>query len=1267
MVQKKWKIWVDTGGTFTDALAFSPEGYLKRVKLLSSSSLRGRLLARVGDKTYRIQANWPIEKDILAGYTFNYLGRENAERIIVLHVDHKRQTLELSKALDLEEDFPVEFEVTAGEEAPVMAARMITQCGLQEPLPPLEMRLGSTKGTNALLERKGAKVGLLVTKGFQDVLEIGNQQRPDLFSLSVEKAPLLYSYVVEVEERIGADGTVLQDLQESTLFETFEALKSSGCEVIAIALMHSYVNPLHEQKLKRMLVRSGWKYVSASYELAPNIKIVPRAQTAVVNAYLSTVMEKYLSEVSENIPQGSLKVMTSAGGLVAAGMYHPKDSLLSGPAGGVVGARDVTRRMGYNRVLTLDMGGTSTDVSKIDEDFDYRYELKVGDATLLSPALAIETVAAGGGSICSFDGFKLNVGPESAGAFPGPACYGAGGPLTVTDVNLLLGRLIPDNFGIPVHREQARQKLKNVVRQVSVQAGKPLVGEEILSGFLAIANEKMAEAVREISVRKGHDPRDFALLGFGGAGGQHACAIAGLLHMDTVLIPYDAGLLSAYGIGKAIVERFAIRQVLAPLRVMIGQLDGILQQLQMEAYTQLKSEGYSEKHMRVRFVYLYLRFAGQEHCVEIKYQKRSAILYSFREAYQKLYGHWLENREIEVESVKLVASVLENDPVAPPEKELRDVEGPIVPGEYQQAYFNGTWYSTPVYPWEKLVPKKEIQGPAIVTTSTSTLVVEPGWALEITTQGDALIRKIKSEVPASEMSSGIEAVNLELFTHRFKAIAEEMGAVLERTAFSVNVKERMDFSCALLDRNGELVVNAPHIPVHLGSLGVCVRKVKALFPMNEGDVVITNHPGFGGSHLPDITLISPVYFQQQLIGYVANRAHHAELGGKRPGSMPPDAQNLAEEGVVISPRYLVKKNSIHWKAIRQMLEEGPYPSRSSDENLADLSGGLASLNAGVQALQRLCEKHSKHQVKMYMKRLKAHAAEWVAEAIHPFLNQSFEAIEYLDDGTPLQVKLQFEKNNILSIDFSGTGPVHPGNFNATPAIVNSVVIYFLRLLVQKPVPLNEGLLKRVKIIIPEGLLNPGFSDNPEECPAVVGGNTETSQRLVDTLIKALGIAASSQGTMNNLAFGNASYGYYETIAGGTGAGRGVHGANAVHHHMTNTRITDPEVLEKRYPVRLEEFSIRQDSGGKGQFRGGKGLIRKIRFLETSELTILAQHRVQKPFGIHGGEEARPGRQWVVRKGGAVQSLNGVDQCMMYPGDVIVMETPGGGGYGKPDI
>jgi 5-oxoprolinase (ATP-hydrolysing) len=1284
-----YQIWIDTGGTFTDGISLDPAGMLHRTKVLSSSRLRGQLVDE------KLTAPW-LTAPIFNGYQLRVLETGQEYTITSLQTNG---TVRCQPELRLTNTHTVEL--YTNEEAPVLATRLLTQTPLNQPFPALEMRLGTTKGTNALLERKGARVALVVTKGFKDLLNIGAQQRPNLFQLAIPPADVLYASVLEVDERTAADGQILTSLSDPTIAGLIEKLHQLKPDAVAISLLNAYRNPAHEQTLRQALADAGFMYIILSTDVSTVLGYVSRTQTAVVDAYLAPVMRSYLTNVQQQLGGHSVRVMTSAGGLVRADLFQPKDSLLSGPAGGVIGAAEVwaklwlgprkfsngpSQSLAQTGILTLDMGGTSTDVARIIRTPDYRYSTKIGPFDLQLPSLAIETVAAGGGSICWFDRSQLRVGPHSAGANPGPACYGAGGSLTITDVNLLLGKLHLKQFGIPIFPEKAQLALQEIIQEIEAQTGDQPNALTILRGFERIANETMAGAIRKISIARGFSPTDYSLLVFGGAGGLHGCAIAQLLGMERLILPFDGGLLSAYGIGQAQIERMASESVLQPLPFVEVDLPGRMQTLVNRATKALCLDVSTDIPTRVKSASAFLRLAGQETTIEVPFGGNLST--DFQTKYQQLYGHFPANLPIEVESIRVIVStVTEEQPVSSSPVSHRHA----VPSFETDAY--------PAYDWTQLQEGDTFRGPALLLNPTSSAFIEPGWRLIVQSDKTALVDYIADiDVPhpsppqrrtAQIQTEGVvhnadEVIQLELFTQRFRAIAEEMGTQLQRTALSVNVKERLDFSCALLDANAQLVANAPHIPVHLGSLGVCARLCLQKLPLEPGDVIITNHPKYGGSHLPDVTLLSGVFTDDdQLIGYVINRAHHAEIGGKVPGSMPPDAVSLDEEGVVLEPMYVVRGGEFLWEnnsngglanGIASHFTNGSYPTRALAENRADIEAALASLRAGETALQQLVRQHGLATVQTYMARLQESATNAIATVLKPLDGQTFQAEESLDDGHTIRVKMTVVQGR-LTLDFTGTSGVHPNNLNANKSILHSAVLYVLRLWCGKDIPLNEGLMTPVDFILPDSsFLNPVFPDDrndgpPAQCPAVVGGNTEVSQRLVDTLLKALGLAACSQGTMNNFLFGKSaatpgSFGYYETIGGGAGATEGAAGRSAVHQHMTNTKLTDPEELERRYPVRLHQFAIRTGSGGAGTWRGGDGIVREIEFLKPVQATLLSQHRVVAPYGLNGGAPGATGRQILIFADGREENLPGIFTRAMQVGERIRIETPGGGGVGR---
>ena len=1238
-----WQFWIDTGGTFTDCLARTPEGEELRVKVLSNAAIRGRVVEVLGPRRLRVELGLSVKDDFFDGYGFCLHGSESkAIRITgwvsgtgVVGLDTDISSIETGALCSIQ----------SPEEPPTLAMRLLTEKRLDEILPPLELKLATTRGTNALLEGNGARVAFFVTKGFGDLLRIGNQQRPDLFELGIRKRDPLHTLVCEIGGRLSSDGQVLESLDEASVQRFAKRCIDEGIEAVAVALLHSFSNPEHEKRLGEVLRESGIERISLSCELSPMIKILPRAETAVVDAYLAPIMEAYLDSVQVGLPDRALKIMTSAGGLVSREKYRPKDSLLSGPAGGVVGASCGGKQAGHDRSVAFDMGGTSTDVSRFDGRMDYQFEQEIGGAHVFAPSLRIETVAAGGGSICWFDGSALRVGPASAGAFPGPACYGAGGPLTITDVNLLLGRLDPSKFGIPVFPEKSAARFRELVEAVEEATGESIGESDVLLGLIGIANERMADAIRGISLREGYSPSEYALVAFGGAGGMHACAIANILEMDTILFPSDAGLLSAYGLQKARAEGFRERQVLSLFEECYESLKNWEASLVKAMTEALVEEGEDGGGLEVQTSQVEMRFLGQESGLLIDLGAVEDLERDFKKAFDVQYG-FIPDQPIEIVSLKVSVVARELDV----REESFHLDGDV-------------WHSSGKYcSRDRLSVGMRVKGPLVVQDRYSTVFIDQSWGAVVGDRGTLKVFR-DDESMGEKTQTRLETVELELHTNRFLSLVEEMGNLLERSAFSTNVKERKDFSCALLDAEGYLIANAPHIPVHLGALGVCVRTLRETLDLGPGDVAITNHPGYGGSHLPDVTLVAPVFTDDGLlVGYVANRAHHAELGGISPGSMPPNAKSLQEEGVVISPAYLVRKGEVDWVGITEVLTEGPYPTRRLEENLADLAAQLASIRFGESELRELVRREGLDTITHFMNGLKCRAESALRAALENLSYSEEGVVECLDNGAKIAVRISNPGPKWL-VDFSGTAAMQASNYNATPAIVTSATIYALRLLANELIPLNEGFLDVVDIRIPEGMLNPEFGSDSRECPPVVAGNVEISQRIVDALLKAFGLGACSQGTMNNLIFGNERVSYYETIAGGEGGTPNRSGASAVQTHMTNTAITDPEILERRFPVLLECFEIRRNSGGKGMHRGGDGIRRRIQFLEPVTISMLMQHREIAPFGMDGGEPGKVGNQWKIDREGNRIPLSGNLSLSMEAGEAIEIETPGGGGFG----
>jgi 5-oxoprolinase (ATP-hydrolysing) len=1207
----QWRIRVDTGGTFTDAWAIGPDGVERRAKILSDGTLRCRLVAREGE-------GWLTDSELVAPEG-SLVGWSCGAAKVTASRDGARWLKFDDEARDLAADDIIEL--SCGDEAPVAVARLLTGTPAGQPLPPVDFRVATTRGTNALLERKGATLAFFTTAGFGDLLVSRDQRRDRLFSLDQPVPEVLPAFTAGIDGRHDAAGDEVVPLDEAALRRAAAEALQAGCTVAAVAFLHSWREPAHELRAAEILRAAGFTRVILSSDVAPLIRLLPRAETAVAEAFLTPVMENFVRRVSEPLGGCEPWLMTSAGGLVPASRFRPKDSLLSGPAGGLVGAAELARAAGFPKVLTFDMGGTSTDVARIDGPFTWRQEQEIGPARVFAPALKIETVAAGGGSICRWRNGRLEVGPESAGADPGPACYGRGGPLTLTDVNLLLGLMDPAKAGIPLDLAASEARLQQLLAELQ-EACEATSPAELLAGLRDIAVETMAEAIRGVSVREGCDPRDFVLLAFGGAGPQHACAVAEKLGVDRVLIPADAGLLSAWGLECARCQEQRVKQILQPFQATEDLTDS-WRQLAADAASSIRGA-------EIRWL-ADLRLAGQDSFLTVEAEDpagpASHLTRGFADEYQKLYGYPPPaNRPLELVALRVVAE----ESAAPSSAEA--------------------------------FPAAAESGPVLLQDRFSTCVIPAAWQIRRGTRGSMLLEKSASVVSSSAIHHLPSTISSALFRSRFEGIVTAMGESLRRTALSTNVKERLDFSCALLDASGHLVASAPHVPVHLGALGVCVREVLRVLDPGPGDVIITNHPGFGGSHLPDVTLIAPVFDGAgELIAFVANRAHHAEIGGKAPGSMPADARFLAEEGVVIAPRLLVRGGEPLFGEVEALLREAPWSSRRISDNLADLEAQLASIHHGTRAIEGLAAEHGGKIVRNELRGILDGSAVLMAArlgglAIHQCVATSF------DDGTPLKLRVTAEGGR-MRLDFTGSGGVHPRNLNATPAIVRSAVLFALRLWLGEDVPLNEGLLEAVEIVIPPGLLSPDFGDDPATAPAVVGGNVETSQRLTDLLLEALGLAANGPGTMNNFLFGDGSFGYYETLAGGSGAGPRHHGSSGRHVHMTNTAITDPELLEHRFPVRLWKYEIRRGSGGAGGHRGGDGMVREVGFLKPLVVSFLTERRAAGPRGLCGGGNGQPGSQTRTHPDGREEVLPGAVTYQAAAGERVIIRTPGGGGWG----
>ncbi|WP_277979945.1 hydantoinase B/oxoprolinase family protein [Sphingomonas phyllosphaerae] len=1142
------------------------------------------------------------------------------------------------------------------DDAAVEAVRRLT--GVRDgALPPLDVRIGTTVATNALLERRGEPVLLAITRGFGDALAIGYQDRPDIFARAIVRPPPLPERVVEIDERVDVDGALVRALDLAAAERDLRAGHDAGLRAVAIVLMHGWRYPAHEAALEALARAIGFTQISVSHRVAPLIRLVARGDTTAADAYLSPVLRRYVDGL-EAAFGGAPLFMQSSGGLAAARAVSGKDALLSGPAGGIVGMAAAARAAGVERVIGFDMGGTSTDVSLWAGTFERRQEAVIGGVRVAAPMLRIDTVAAGGGSICGFDGGRFTVGPESAGADPGPASYRRGGPLTVTDCNLLLGKIVPEHFPAvfgpgrdqPLDRGAARTRLEALLDTVEVAVGTrpdPLAAAE---GLVAIAVANMAKAIKSVSVARGHDPASYALMSFGGAGGQHACLVADALGMRDVLIHPLAGVLSAWGI--ALADRRAVRQrtVAAPLDA--GAWRETLDQLAAAARAELDGEGTAEATVEAVAT---LRYARTDQGIEVSVADAAAMRAAFEAAHRERFGFTAEDalivERLQVEAVRASAAPA----MAAPAPAASTPEMVMVT-------MAGAKHEAPLHRRESLGAGARVAGPALLVDATSTVAVEPGWEATVLDDGSLRLTRVTARAAAAG-DAAVDPVRLAIFAGLFMGLAEEMGSALQRSAASVNIRERLDFSCALFDAGGHLVANAPHIPVHLGSMGDCVRHLIASRAgggrgMRPGDAYAVNDPYRGGTHLPDITVVQPVFAGGDAPAFfVAARGHHADVGGTSPGSMPADSRTLADEGVVFDDVLVLAKGRLRGGEVRALFASGPHPARTIDQNMADLAAQLAACARGAAGLERLVAEQGREVVAAYMEHVQAHAETLARGAVRSLSDGAFAYAT--DDGAEVCVAVRVDRDaGALTVDFTGTSAQRPGNTNAPLAVTRAAVLYVLRTLVAEDTPLNDGFLRPVTLIVPEGsMLNPRYP------AAVVAGNVETSQVVTDALMGALGAMAASQGTMNNFTFGDSNHQYYETIAGGAGAGDGFAGASAVQTHMTNSRLTDPEVLETRFPVLLETFAIRRGSGGGGRWPGGDGALRRVRFRAPMRANILSNHRVVAPFGLAGGGDGAVGANRVERADGRVETLGATASVELAAGDVVVIETPGGGGYG----
>jgi len=1187
----QWEFWIDRGGTFTDIVARRPDGQVVTHKLLSENPARYRDAAVQGIR--------------------ELMGRDS---------------------------FP---------EGSIRAVKM-----------------GTTVATNALLERKGERVLLLITRGFRDLLEIGYQSRPRLFDLHVRRPRLLYERVAEMDERLDAEGRVLRPLDEAATRATLKSARAEGMTAIAIAGLHAYLNPEHEARAAAIAAEEGFTQISTSHEVSRLIKLVGRGDTTVVDAYLSPILRRYVDQVAGALDLGRacawLGFMQSSGGLTDARLFQGRDAILSGPAGGIVGMVKTGEAAGHDRLIGFDMGGTSTDVSHYAGAYERSFETEVAGVRMRAPMMDIHTVAAGGGSICKFEDGRFQVGPESAGADPGPACYRRGGPLTVTDCNVMLGKLTPAHFPAvfgpggdqPLDAETVQEKFAELAGEVAQATGEaPRSPEEMAEGFLRIAVDNMANAIKKISVQRGHDVTRYTLQCFGGAGGQHACLVADALGMRRVLIHPHAGVLSAYGMGLAEVRAMREAQVDTPLAdhgTAVAQLEGI----SAEARDEVAAQGPGTIRVEAR---AHLRYDGAHQPLEVDWGSAEEMQARFEAAHRARFGFHSPERAIWFEMVSAEAIGETGERPGP---QPTGPGGP--PLAHVPVHLRGARGDVPLYDRAMLAAGQRIEGPAIVTEPTGTNMVEPGWTARVDDLGNLLLERAGAAPRAPAAGTEADPVLLEVFNNLFMSVADQMGATLEKTSWSVNIKERLDFSCAIFDAAGDLVANAPHVPVHLGSMSDAVRSVMRANAgrIAEGDAFMLNSPYNGGTHLPDVTVITPVFVGDGIAFWLGARGHHADIGGRTPGSTPPDSTRIEEEGVLIDNVRLVSGGRFLEEEARAVLGSGRYPARNIGQNLADLKAQVAANETGRRELLKVVESYGRAVVEAYMGHVQDNAEESVRRVIDRLSDGRFRY--EMDHGAVIEVAVRVDRAaREAVIDFTGTSPQHSGNYNAPLAISHAVVLYVFRTLVGSEIPLNEGCLKPLRIVVPEGSML-----NPAPPAAVIAGNTEVSQAMCNALYGALGAMAGSQATMNNFVWGNEVFQNYETIAGGTGAGPGFPGCDAVQSHMTNTRMTDPEVLEKRFPVRLEEFGIRQGSGGAGQWPGGNGARRRLRFLEPVTVTTLCGHRRVPPFGAAGGAPGALGRNWAELPDGKRIELDGNAEIDLPAEAVFGLETPGGGGWGR---
>lgn len=1196
--QGKWEFWIDRGGTFTDIVARTPQGALITHKLLS----------------------------------------EDPEHYDDAAVEGVRRLLRLKR------------------DEPIPAQRVEV------------VKMGTTVATNALLERKGEPTVLLITKGFRDALRIGYQNRPRLFDRHIVLPSLLYTKVVEVDERLETRGRVIRPLDAQAVRAALEAAYREGFRAVAVTLMHAYRYPLHEAEIGRIAAAVGFTQISLSHKVNPLMKLISRGDTTTVDAYLSPILRHYVDRVASRMGDVSLLFMQSNGGLTRARGFQGKDAILSGPAGGIVGMARTAQSAGFSKIIGFDMGGTSTDVSHFCGEFEREFETQVAGIRLRAPMMSIHTVAAGGGSVLHFDGSRLRVGPDSAGANPGPTAYRRGGPLTVTDCNVLLGKIQPSYFPAvfgpngdePLDVERVRAKFAELATTISTATGTPRSAHEVAEGFVEIAVRNMANAISRISVARGYDVSDYVLNTFGGAGGQHACLVADLLGIKRVFLHPFAGVLSAYGIGLA--DLAAMRERTAEIELSesaIDEIGGILAEAESEARGELISQGVAPDRIKVVRT-VHLRYQGTDTAIPVVFGPRARMVQSFEGLHKQRFSFLMPDRG-------LVAGTVAVEAVGGGTVSVDDIaDGPVRSTalravETVDFYTAGQWQRAALYRRESMRVGDVVAGPAIIAEANSTTVVEPGWQAEVNTRQHLLMTRVAPLPRRSSPGMTVDPVMLEVFSNLFMSIAEQMGLRLQQTSHSVNIKERLDFSCAIFDRHGNLIANAPHIPVHLGSMGETVRTVmrENAGKMRPGDSFAINDPYHGGTHLPDITVVTPVFGNDGSIEfYVGSRGHHSDIGGITPGSMPPDSSSIEQEGVLFTNWKLVDAGSIRHAETEALLTSGRYPARNPAQNMADLRAQIAANAKGEQELHRMMAEFGAGVVRAYTQHVQDNAEEAVRRVMGALKDGAFRL--ETDSGAVISVSVRVDHpRRSAVIDFTGTSAQLTNNFNAPSSVCVAAVLFVFRSLVDDDIPLNEGCLKPIEIIIPEGsMLKPRYP------AAVVAGNVETSQCIANAIFGALGVSAASQCTMNCLSFGNGEHQYIETIAGGSGAGPGYDGTDVVHTNMTNSLITDPEVLEKRHPILLESYAIRPDSGGAGRWKGGNGATRRIRFLAPMTVSILSNNRRVAPFGMAGGTAGEVGKNWVQRAEGTAVGLESCATVDLGSGDAIVVETPGGGGYGS---